>query len=241
MMKQPAENTNANPSEIQEAAKRVQPLPRHPDHDEIAEVAKELWRQRGNSGGSAEDDWHRACEIVRQRRAATSGATADYGNIQPQPESYGVSTSLPRMDLHTQEHYMQQETSGYTGAGISGAGNSGGVLNTVKDTVNSGVSSVRDSVSNLGQRVGEMVDTDPKSMPSMDHREGAVARALEQQTARIPSDAWLWAALGSMGLSLALELSGREKTANFVGHWVPTLLIFGLYNKMVKLQGSDGI
>jgi hypothetical protein len=75
----------------------------------------------------------------------------------------------------------------------------------------------------------------------MEHREGRIARTLEQQTAKLPSDAWLWAALGSMGLSLALELSGREKTANFVGHWAPTFLIFGLYNKMVKLQGSDGL
>ena len=44
-----------------------------------------------------------------------------------------------------------------------------------------------------------------------------------------------------MGLSLAFEIMGDEKKANFVGHWAPTLLIFGLYNKMVKLQGSDGI
>jgi hypothetical protein len=68
-----------------------------------------------------------------------------------------------------------------------------------------------------------------------------VARTIEQQTAKNPSDAWLLAALGSIGLSLAFELSGREKTASFVGHWAPTFLIFGLYNKMVKLQGSDGL
>ena len=24
------------------------------------------------------------------------------------------------------------------------------------------------------------------------------------------------------------------------GHWAPTLLILGVYNKIVKLQGSDG-
>jgi hypothetical protein len=27
--------------------------------------------------------------------------------------------------------------------------------------------------------------------------------------------------------------------SNFVGQWVPTFLIFGLYNKLVKLHGSD--
>lgn len=83
-------------------------------------------------------------------------------------------------------------------------------------------------------------DSDPKTMPRTEHREGRVARAIEQQTAKIPSDAFLWAAVGSMGLSLALEIMGDEKKANFIGHWAPTLLIFGLYNKLVKLQGSDG-
>ena len=68
-----------------------------------------------------------------------------------------------------------------------------------------------------------------------------MARAIEQQTAKLPSDAFLWAAVGSMGLSLALEIMGEERKANFVGHWAPTLLIFGLYNKIVKLQGSDGV
>jgi hypothetical protein len=37
---------------------------------------------------------------------------------------------------------------------------------------------------------------------------------------------------------MALELSGKKEAANFVGHWAPTFLILGLYNKMVKLHGS---
>jgi len=63
---------------------------------------------------------------------------------------------------------------------------------------------------------------------------------IEQQTAKLPSDTFLWAALGSIGLSLTLQLTGQEKKANFVGHWAPTLLLLGIYNKMVKLHGSDG-
>ena len=92
----------------------------------------------------------------------------------------------------------------------------------------------------IADRVSSMMEPEARSMPRAEHREGTTARTIEQQTARIPSDVWLWAAVGSMGLSLALEVSGREKTANFVGHWAPTLLILGLYNKVVKLQGSDG-
>ena len=72
-----------------------------------------------------------------------------------------------------------------------------------------------------------------------DHREGSVARTIEQQTARLPSDTFLWAACGSIAASLALQMMGRRQDSNFVGQWAPTLLILGLYNKMVKLHGSD--
>ena len=73
------------------------------------------------------------------------------------------------------------------------------------------------------------------------HAEGRVARSIEQQTAKLPSDAFLWAAVGSIGGSLALLASGKREVANFVGHWAPTILILGLYNKLVKQLGSDRV
>ncbi len=85
-----------------------------------------------------------------------------------------------------------------------------------------------------------VMDEAPKTHARPEHREGPIARTIEQQTAKLPSDTFLWAALGSIGLSLVLEMMGEEKKANFVGHWAPTLLILGLYNKIVKLEGSDG-
>ncbi len=72
------------------------------------------------------------------------------------------------------------------------------------------------------------------------HEEGPVAKAIEEQTAKLPSDTFLWAALGSIGLSLVLEGTGHREKANFVAHWAPTLLLLGVYNKLVKLHGSDG-
>lgn len=75
-----------------------------------------------------------------------------------------------------------------------------------------------------------------------ENREGIIARTIEKQTAKLPSDVFLWGALGSMALSLILQLrAGTEKkeTSNFIGMWVPTLLIFGLYNKIVKTAGHD--
>ena len=33
--------------------------------------------------------------------------------------------------------------------------------------------------------------------------------------------------------------SGRRDVANFIGQWAPTILIMGLYNKLVKVQSSE--
>ena len=82
---------------------------------------------------------------------------------------------------------------------------------------------------------------DPRTSPSMEHLEGKIARTIEQQTAKLPSDLFLWAATGSIVGSLILKIAGSDKTANFVGQWAPTFLILGLYNKMVKLHGSEGM
>jgi len=69
--------------------------------------------------------------------------------------------------------------------------------------------------------------------------EGTVAKAIEQQTSKLPSDTFLWAAVGSMATSLTLRLMGKDHVSLFVGQWAPTFLILGLYNKMVKQLGSD--
>jgi hypothetical protein len=59
--------------------------------------------------------------------------------------------------------------------------------------------------------------------------EGCVAKMIEEQTAKLPS------ILGS----LVLKAMGDEKDSQFVGQWAPTFLILGLYNKLVKLHGSE--
>jgi hypothetical protein len=72
-----------------------------------------------------------------------------------------------------------------------------------------------------------------------EHGEGSLARSIEEQTAKLPSDTFLWAAIGSIGASLVLQFTGRKEISNFVGQWAPTFLILGLYNKIVKVAGSD--
>jgi hypothetical protein len=71
------------------------------------------------------------------------------------------------------------------------------------------------------------------------YQEGPVARAIEQQTAKLPSDTFLWAAVASMGVAAALQIAGKRGISNFIGQWAPTLLVLGVYNKVVKLNGSD--
>ena len=72
-----------------------------------------------------------------------------------------------------------------------------------------------------------------------EHKEGKVATAIEEQTAKLPSDLFLWAALGSMAVSLTLQIMGRKKESLFVGQWPAPFLLLGLYNKVVKLEGHD--
>lgn len=69
--------------------------------------------------------------------------------------------------------------------------------------------------------------------------EGKVASAIEQQTAKVPSDWFLWAAGASIATSLALKAARRPHDALFVGQWAPTFLLLGVYNKLVKLHGSQ--
>jgi len=71
------------------------------------------------------------------------------------------------------------------------------------------------------------------------HKEGATAKMLEEQTAKIPSDVYLWAAVGTMALSAVLFCTKNKQASIFFGQWAPSLLIIGLYNKLVKVEGHD--
>ncbi len=74
---------------------------------------------------------------------------------------------------------------------------------------------------------------------SYGEREGRVTSMVESQTSKLPSTAFLAAAIGSMAGSAILKLLDRDEWALFVGQWAPAFLILGVYNKLVKQQGSD--
>jgi hypothetical protein len=69
--------------------------------------------------------------------------------------------------------------------------------------------------------------------------EGTVTKMIESQTAKIPSGTYLSAAIVAMAGSALLMMFGKRNVANFVGQWAPTILIMGLYNKLVKVEGSE--
>ena len=72
-----------------------------------------------------------------------------------------------------------------------------------------------------------------------EHKEGPVAAAIENYTSKLPSDLFLWAALGSMAVSATLKIMKKDEEALFVGQWAPSFLLLGNYNKMIKLAGYE--
>jgi hypothetical protein len=81
--------------------------------------------------------------------------------------------------------------------------------------------------------------SDFPQLDTSSHEEGRLAKTIEHQTAKLPSDTFLWVAVGAMSVSAMLQLMGNRHASLFVGQWAPTLLIMGLYNKLVKQLGSD--
>ena len=78
--------------------------------------------------------------------------------------------------------------------------------------------------------------------------EGKTTDFIERRTGGLPSGTYLTLAIGSMAASAVLMLSarrttfgrisGRAELANFVGQWAPSLLIIGVYNKLVKIENE---
>ena len=72
-----------------------------------------------------------------------------------------------------------------------------------------------------------------------EHKEGKLAKKIESQTAKLPSDVFLWAAIGSMAVSMSFQIAGDKHKSLFFGQWAAPFLLFGIYNKLVKQLGHD--
>ncbi|MFN8310808.1 MAG: hypothetical protein U0T73_12670 [Chitinophagales bacterium] len=71
------------------------------------------------------------------------------------------------------------------------------------------------------------------------YKEGKVAATIESQTAKIPSDVFLWTALGISCAATTLFCLKQRHTALFVGQLIAPVLLLGVYNKLVKQNGHD--
>jgi hypothetical protein len=71
---------------------------------------------------------------------------------------------------------------------------------------------------------------------TMQKEEGKLTTKIEERTGRLPSGTYLALAIGSMAVSAGFMLAGRRHVANFIGQWAPSLLVIGLYNKLVKVE-----
>ena len=96
-----------------------------------------------------------------------------------------------------------------------------------------------DRVGSLRHSVGDKIEGLSEAAAEKSGEEGRLTRTIEQITAALPSTTWLMLAGASIAGSISLKVMGRHQTANFVGQWAPTFLILGLYNKLVKVAGSD--
>ncbi|CAN5678679.1 hypothetical protein BH10ACI4_BH10ACI4_03580 [soil metagenome] len=70
-------------------------------------------------------------------------------------------------------------------------------------------------------------------------QEDQVTAAIESYTSKVPSSLYLGAAIASIAASVTFKIAKKDHAALFVGQWVAPFLVLGLYNKLVKLHGSD--
>ena len=65
-------------------------------------------------------------------------------------------------------------------------------------------------------------------------------RLVENQVRRVPPSLLVGLALGSMALSAAFAVAGKLKVANFIGQWVPSLLILATFDPDARAVGRRG-
>lgn len=71
-------------------------------------------------------------------------------------------------------------------------------------------------------------------------KEGSLTKKVENVTARVTSLVYLGLAVGSILISASLAMVSEKKSlANFVGLWAPTILLLGIYNKVVKQDSKS--
>jgi hypothetical protein len=91
----------------------------------------------------------------------------------------------------------------------------------------------------FGREIGSLRSTVVEKAASLNRHEGTVTSRMENLTSALPSSTWLVLAGGSLVGAIVLKAFRKNHTALFISGLAPTFLMIGLYNKLVKLHGSD--
>jgi hypothetical protein len=100
--------------------------------------------------------------------------------------------------------------------------------NRLSDRVGDLRSSVSHTLDDLGDRAAKM-----------NRHEGSITSRLENLTSALPSSTWLALAGGALAGSIVLKAFHKNHASMFIGGFAPTFLLLGIYNKLVKVHGSD--
>ena len=74
------------------------------------------------------------------------------------------------------------------------------------------------------------------------HQEGPIAKQIEKETSKLPSDLFLWTGLGLLATAVVLQSTLKKgHWGLLIGQFAAPILIMGLYNKNVKQSGHDFI
>ncbi len=83
----------------------------------------------------------------------------------------------------------------------------------------------------------EATITDQEKKLSSRYKTEVPNEVVEEQTKKIPNLVFLGLAGLAVAASAGLTFGTEKKTlGNFIGLWVPTIMLLGVYNKMVKLE-----
>jgi len=63
-------------------------------------------------------------------------------------------------------------------------------------------------------------------------------RMVESQVRRVPPSVLVGLALGSMVVSAGFAVAGKLKVANFIGQWVPSLLILATFDRLMQAEAG---
>ena len=97
---------------------------------------------------------------------------------------------------------------------------------------------IKEKIEEFRSNVGGKLDEIGAKARAEAGRDGAaLAKRVERLTTSLPARTWLGLAGGALIGSVALKLIGRNHMSIFVGQWVPTFLILGLYNNLVTAAG----